>query len=485
MQMSGQDAIQLGIKAGNINISNPSDTMEMSIEDRISQRQAEILAEFERKKQMRQIQVTTDDTEVRKQLREFGQPITLFGEGPADRRERLREMIAMIGEENLKKNKMTEKQILAAKEKEELAKTTWYHEGPESLKIARTWIADYSIPRAKERLKRARAHQALPEAQRHARMQEVHRHMRAFNSIGSQIGDTRPISACRFSPDSKMLATASWSGLCKLWSVPECEEIRVLRGHNINVCSIAFHPEATLSLDASACNMASSSADGIVKLWNLESSEPIADIEGHEGSKVARVAYHPSGRFLATTCYDHSWRLWDLVQEEEVLHQEGHSEGVHDITFQVDGSLAATSGLDSYGRVWDLRTGRCIMFLEGHLKEMYAICFSPNGYQIASGSGDNSVKIWDLRRTACIYTIPAHTNLVSRVQYQKSHGDFLVTASYDCTAKVWAHPGFLPLKTLAGHENKVMGMDVSPDGTYIATSSFDRTFKLWARETEL
>jgi len=46
--------------------------------------------------------------------------------------------------------------------------------------------------------------------------------------------------------------------------------------------------------------MASCSADGAVKLWNLVSDEPVADIDGHD-MRVANVAYHPSGRFLATT----------------------------------------------------------------------------------------------------------------------------------------------------------------------------------------
>ena len=43
-------------------------------------------------------------------------------------------------------------------------------------------------------------------------------------------------------------------------------------------------------------------------------------------------------------------------------------------------------------------------------------------------------------------------------------GDFMVTSSYDNTAKVWAHPGWTPLKTLAGHEGKVMCVDLSPGG---------------------
>lgn len=48
--------------------------------------------------------------------------------------------------------------------------------------------------------------------------------------------------------------------------------------------------------------------------------------------------------------------------------------------------------------------------------------------------------------------------------------------------QVWAHPVGAPIKTLAGHEGKVMGIDISPDLHYIASVSFDRTFKLWSPE---
>ena len=49
--------------------------------------------------------------------------------------------------------------------------------------------------------------------------------------------------------------------------------------------------------------------------------------------------------------------------------------------------------------------------------------------------------------------------------------------------QIWTHPGWQPLKTLSGHEGKVMGVDISPDDKYIATCSYDRTFKIWASET--
>ncbi|MGH0174504.1 UNVERIFIED_CONTAM: hypothetical protein FKN15_068193 [Acipenser sinensis] len=281
----GREAVRAGIDAGNINLASGE---AFDLEDHVSERQAEVLAEFERRKRARQINVSTDDSEVKACLRALGEPITLFGEGPAERRER--------------------------------------------------------------------------------------------------------------------------SGLCKLWSVPDCSLIRTLRGHNTSVGAMSFHPQATVSLDEKDVSMASCAADGSVKLWSLD------------------------------------------------------------------------RGLDAFGRLWDLRTGRCIMFLEGHLKEIYGLSFSPNGFHVATGSGDHTCKVWDLRQRKCIYTIPAHQNLLSGVRFQPTDGHYLLTGAYDNTAKVWTHPGWSPLKTLAGHEGKVMGLDISLDGQLIATCSYDRTFKLWMSE---
>ncbi|XP_040581144.1 uncharacterized protein U4-U6-60K [Lepeophtheirus salmonis] len=436
----------------------------------------EILEEFERRKRARAIPVPTDDDEIKRDLRTLGEPICLFGEGPADRRNRLRDFLSEFGEDAVKKRR---DEAITVKEHEE---TTWYHEGPSSLRVARKWIAKYSLPRAKERIARLKAEESArlkEEALEMARTQEIQKRLKSLDVVASQIADTRPISWCTFSPNSQYLLTGSWSGLCKLWSVPDCKEIRTLRGHSSNIGSIVFNPHATLEghSNKDPC-MASCSQDGSVKLWNLESDEPIADIEGHD-SRVSRCAYHPSGRFLATCVYDNSWRLWDLEQLQEVLHQEGHSKPVHCIAFQNDGSLALTGGLDSFGRIWDLRTGQCIMFLEGHLKGIIGVDWSRDGYHCATGSSDNACKIWDLRKRKIEYTIPAHTNVVSNVVFDE---DYLLTASYDGTAKLWARKTWQPLASLKGHDLRLMDCAISPDRSYIATCSYDRTFKLWSTD---
>lgn len=222
--------------------------------------------------------------------------------------------------------------------------------GPDALRIARVWIANYSLPRAKNRLDEAKRAREISSATKAGRMVELQKKLQSLSLECSQVGDSRPISQCRFNHDSSLLMTASWSGLCKLWSVPDCKQLLTLRGHCWYTCGIDFRPGVHKDED-NIVSMASSGYDGVVKLWSFGSEESIADISGHVPHRVARLAFHPSGRFLGTACYDQSWRLWDLEQKQEILHQEGHSRGVHCIAFQIDGSVCVTGGLDSFGRV--------------------------------------------------------------------------------------------------------------------------------------
>ncbi|XP_045457082.1 U4/U6 small nuclear ribonucleoprotein Prp4 [Melitaea cinxia] len=489
-----------GKELGDIQISNEY----MELEDEMSKDKKALLDEFERRRKARQLNVSTDDDEVRRSLRQLGEPVCLFGEGPAERRVRLRDLLSYLGEDAIHK-KLEEEE--ARIERDRGREGTWYHEGPPELRDARLWIARYSLPRAKRRLNKAREELQLAGSVRAAAKQESQRRASAISIYCSQIGDTRPISFCRFSGDSQMLITSSWSGLVKVWSVPDCKLLQTLAGHTCNVSAAVFHPNAemphhfrqmvenenneemksTTDMDTSdesskTVSMASCAYDGSVHLWNFASKSPMASLEGHGPSRVARVEFHPSGRFLATTVFDHSWRLWDLETQKEVLHQEGHAKPVYSIAFQCDGSLVVTGGLDAFGRVWDARTGRCVMFLEGHLGAVLGADWAPAGHRCATAGADHQAKIWDLRRRAPIYTIPAHTHLLSDVRYQKSHGHFLLTSSYDKSVKLWSNPAWHPLRTLSGHDNKVMSADISMDNKYIATCSYDRTFKFWSPE---
>ena len=438
--------------------------------DHIKKEHQSVLDEFSRKRLARTLAVPTDDLKVRLKLRYLGLPITLFGEGPGDRRNRLKEYVSqrlMEGEQVL--DESDESQAEESDSDESMAEEFFTY-GSDELAKARRSILAYSLPKAKQRIQKQTNELQIPFAQRKQQRHGLYSYLRTFETHSLQIGDERPMGFCCFSPDSSVLATASWSGLVKLWSVSDSALVVSLSGHKDRVSGIAFHPQGAL--------LASSGVDGSVNLWR--DNKLSGSLDGHE-MRVARLAFHPSGRWIGTASFDCTWRLWDVATQQELLLQEGHSREVFAIGFQCDGSLVATAGMDSIGRVWDLRTGRSVMVLKGHVKPIIALDWSGNGFQLATGSEDNSIRIWDIRAASILYTVAAHKNIVTQVKYA-SDGACLVSSSYDGTCKIWTDGDYKPVKTLSGLEGKVMCADASPDGKYIATSSYDRTFKLYCSD---
>jgi U4/U6 small nuclear ribonucleoprotein PRP4 len=57
-------------------------------------------------------------------------------------------------------------------------------------------MAEYSLSRARERLKRARLLLSKPDPNSFAQKQQFLTHIRSFTNSGSQIGDARPVAFC-------------------------------------------------------------------------------------------------------------------------------------------------------------------------------------------------------------------------------------------------------------------------------------------------
>lgn len=80
-------------------------------------------------------------------MRQLNEPICLFGEGPAERRLRLRELLSMLGDNAIAKKIIDDDDKKQSQKEPDQGSSTWYHEAPDTLRVARLWIADYSLPR--------------------------------------------------------------------------------------------------------------------------------------------------------------------------------------------------------------------------------------------------------------------------------------------------------------------------------------------------
>ncbi|PKS06476.1 hypothetical protein jhhlp_007224 [Lomentospora prolificans] len=470
-----------------------------------------ILSTFNRKRLAATIAVPTDDGRVRARLRELGEPITLFGEGPADRRDRLRELLTVQAELAGKQEggDVTMQDADEVEEEEEDQDEEFYTRGGQELLEARINIAEFSLPRAKRRIAFQKEESTIPLRTHVKFRKHIKERLAGFELQGSQTTGERHVSMTRISPDGKSVAVGNWGGTMKLFSLPDLEEGKTFRGHTGKISGISWFPGATLperGVSPDSVNLVSGGAEGQVHLWSLNQDTPKATLSGHT-QRICRVEFHPSGRYVASASEDTSWRLWDVEKTTELLLQDGHSRGVYAVSFNTDGSLLASAGLDSIGRIWDLRTGRTIMildgYMDGHIKPIYGLDWSSDGHRVITGSADGWVKCWDIRKVQRTGGVGAHTSAVSDVRWYKGLDDplegvppgvdengaqlpkksstFFVSSGVDHKVKIFSADDWSLIQELSGHTGPVGSVDVSRDGRCIISGGHDRTIKIWGR----
>ncbi len=237
-------------------------------------------------------------------------------------------------------------------------------------------------------------------------------------------GHAGRVRALAYAPHDLMLASAGDDAVVRVWDPATHSLFNSFTGHTERIHGVAFAPDGK--------TVASASRDGTVKIWDI-GHRPGYRTLGVSLRPSGPVALAPDGRSLALADRDRTVKLVDTATGEVRACLRGHTAAIKALAFAPDGRLVLTAGSDGTVRLWDAADGRERKTWTGTPGD--TVAFSPEGRYLAVGFGTQIM----------LADVPAGTEPI----------------------------------VFRAHEQAILCLAFSPDGTALATGSADRTVKLW------
>ena len=293
-----------------------------------------------------------------------------------------------------------------------------------------------------------------------------------------------------FSPDGKILVSASWDGTIKLWDTKSWRELRTLAGHGWGVYNAVFSPDGK--------QLASASRDGTVKIWNVATGANTRTLVA-DSLAVKHVAWSPDGRLLASSGNDSVVKLWDAAsgQELRVLKhawREGRAGLVSSVLFSPDGKTLAARNWDGTVSIFEVSTGHesHTLALVNEFGGISSHAFSHDGRLIAAADEGTKVKFWDIGSGQLVRTLVSPPVIGITIQIVSLafslDGRLLATGEvriddarreYYSVVKLWNLESGQVEHEAVAHVMDPDSVAFSPDGKLLASGGADGGVKLW------
>jgi WD40 repeat protein len=299
-------------------------------------------------------------------------------------------------------------------------------------------------------------------------------------------GHQGPVVGLAFSPDDRLLASASTDNTIRLWRLVDHQLERVLQGPATGggAWSVVFTPYSH--------TLIAGYGDGQLREWRVADGQALAALTGHSGA-VTGVSITPDGRQIVSASEDGTLRIWDTGTNTLQRIITSTIGALSSVAVSPDGLYIAAGGEQGRVGFWRVRSGSPVRMPSDPQayfgQPQTAVAFTPDSQAIGSAAPayKGQVTVWRVADGTLLNRI----NVVGDPIRAFSGGeDVMNTIAYVGSSRwiasnrdeevwLWDTADNRRAALWKGHSRAVRSLAVSPDGRWLASGSDDATVRLW------
>ncbi|XP_058857336.1 notchless protein homolog 1 [Acipenser ruthenus] len=129
-----------------------------------------------------------------------------------------------------------------------------------------------------------------------------------------------------------------------LWTpAEEKKPLCRMTGHHALINEVLFSPDTRL--------IASASFDKSIKIWEGKTGKYLTSLRGHV-SAVYQISWSADSRLLVSGSSDSTLKVWDVKTQKLSIDLPGHADEVFAVDWSPDGQRVASGGKDKCLRIW-------------------------------------------------------------------------------------------------------------------------------------
>lgn len=185
---------------------------------------------------------------------------------------------------------------------------------------------------------------------------------------------------------------------------------------------------------------------------------------------------HPTSQDLSVSAASRIYRSQHSLSVA-LEHSFQTSDQIRQLAYSPDGGRLAAVGHDGMVTIWNMQKGEPEQRWRAHETSAFSLAFLGQ-QKLVTGGGSGEIKLWDLSGPKELQSFVGHDGKVMGLAVSPD-GRLLASGAVDKTARIWNLRTGHCERVLKGHRSRVRSVAFSPDGKTLATGSWDKTLRLW------